>query len=567
MLRTWRMGRAVFALMFFSAVFLSIPAAASAGAPGASAAPASSLAVLASWTPVSSHGASTTTRAAARPRITRLSRASGRPGLWVTIEGRRFGKSRGKARVTFGAVKATQYRRWNATRIVCRIPAVRAGKVLIRVRTVSGASRGKPFTVRMPAGAVTLLDTADWSMESSYWYELYSPSDKLAYYTDSDGNLGIVSVDIAQRALRIDTFDPLTLQRIGRRKSVSFAGWPLWGNFYAGPDGYFYVVIGRENPDHNDALNVVAVRRYDRTWTLLSTAYLTSGATGHGVIYPFQYMPPAMVLVGNRLVVHMAYVGYDGHQGSSPIEVDVDALTATPFYQLGGTVGATHSKQQRVAMNGTSLVVVDHGDASPRSIQMGVMANYPDSRDVSTYDLMEFNGAPGNNFTGSTLTGMVSGPSGIVVIGSSIQQPDAPNGPLGSRSEHPNVFAIWADPATGAHTVHWLTDYAPQGDDQASYPRVVQVGADRYAVLFSVRNDSGGQRMEYRLIDSAGDVLARTSFPRVFFCGISDPIRVGDRVYWVGFEPSASGYDVPRHIFGIDVSDPAAPALLSSAAL
>lgn len=93
---------------------------------------------------------------------------------------------------------------------------------------------------------------------------------------------------------------------------------------------------------------------------------------------------------------------------------------------------------------------------------------------------------------------------------------------------------------------------------------MVQVGADRYAVLFSVRN-AGSQRMEYRLIDSTGAVLASTSFPRVFFCAISDPILVGGRVYWVGFEPSAFSWGVPRYIFGIDVSDPAAPALLSGA--
>jgi len=280
-------------------------------------------------------------------------------------------------------------------------------------------------------------------------------------------------------------------------------------------------------------------------------------------------MSAHMVLVGNRLVVHMARFMYaiDGlnHQANLTFEVDVDTMTATTFEQLGGYASCSHSFQQLVAMNGTSLVMIDQGDASPRAIQMGVMADYPTQRQVSTYDLFEFNGAWGDNFTGATVTGLVSGPSGIVVVGSSIQQPNAPNGPLGSRSEHPNIYAIWADPATGAHTVHWLTDFAPQGADYASYPRVVQVGTDRYAVLFSVRNDSGGHRMEYRLIDSAGDVLASTSFPGVFFCAISDPILVRGKVYWVGFEANAWG-NVPRYIFGIDVSDPARPALLSDAA-
>ena len=93
----------------------------------------------------------------------------------------------------------------------------------------------------------------------------------------------------------------------------------------------------------------------------------------------------------------------------------------------------------------------------------------------------------------------------------------------------------------------------------------MRVGADRYAVLFSVHNDSG-YRMEYRLIDSAGTVLASTSFPGVFFCAVSNPILIGGKVYWVGIEPGSWSPPVPAYFFGIDVSDPTTPSLLSPTA-
>ena len=416
-----------------------------------------------------------------------------------------------------------------------------------------------------PLGAVMKLGTVGWTRTSSYDGWNWAKPDLLDYYADGAGSLAIVTCDPTAGALAIDTFDPSTLQRIGDTRSISLAGWPDWGGFYAGPDGFFYVLVGRENPDENDTLDVVAVRRYDRDWTLVGTAYVQGGAP-MGIYTPLAFSAPHMVLVGNRLVVHMGRLIYahEGvhHQVNLTFEVDVDTMTATTFDRFGGWPYSSHSFQQLVAMSDSGLVTIDHGDAYPRAIQMGVIADYPSKRQVSTYDLFAFNGAVGDNFTGATVTGLVSGTSGIVVVGSSIRHPDAPNGALGPADEHRNIYAIWADPATGAHAVRWLTDFAPQGADEALEPRVVQVGPDRFAVLFSVRGDSG-YRMEYRLIDSAGAVLASASFPGAFFCAASDPILIGGKAYWAGIAPDSWPPPVPAYLFGIDVSDPAAPFLFT----
>jgi hypothetical protein len=426
-----------------------------------------------------------------------------------------------------------------------------------------GNSLSSVTFTRPPAGAVTQLGAVDWMSTLSYGMNWAIP-DFVSYYTDSAGKLAIVNH--GEDGLTIDTFEPSTLQHIGATKSVSLAGWPDWGGFCAGSDGCFYVLIGRENPTENDNLDVVALRRYDRNWVLLGTAYVKGGVSQgvKGIYSPFSYSAAHMVLTGNRLVVDMGRLIYaiEGvhHQVNLTFEVDVDTMTATTFEQLGGYAYSSHSFQQLVAMNGTSLVMIDHGDAYPRAIQMGVMADYPAKRNVFTYDLFEFNGAIGDNFTGATVTGLVSGPSGIVVVGNSIQHPNAPNGTLGSNDEHRNIYAIWADPATGAHTVRWLTDFAPQGADDALDPRVVQVGPNRHAVLFSVQNASG-YRMEYRLIDSAGTVLASKSFPGVFFGAESDPIMIGNTVYWAGVAPDSWDSSGPSYLFGIDVSDPTTPIL------
>jgi hypothetical protein len=427
---------------------------------------------------------------------------------------------------------------------------------------VGGAPRA--LAASRPAGAVMKIGGTTYLFPAGYYGGAAEASpDRQYYYTDSAGNLAIGTIDGGGH-FRIDTFNPSTRRRVGKTRYISLAGWPVWGGFYAGPDARFYVLVGRMNLHENDNLAVVAVRRYDRNWTLLGTAYVQGGADPGGIYLPFQAGAPHMVLVGNRLVVNMGRLIYARgefvhHQMSFPFEVNVDTMTTTPFYQFGVWNYVSHSFQQLVAMNGSNLIMIDHGDAYPRAITMGVIAGYPAQSRLSTYDLFDFNGKIGDNFTGATVTGLVSGPTGIVVLGNSIRQPDAPNGPLGSGNEHRNIYAISADPATGTQTVRWLTVFPPQGGDDALEPRAVQVGPDRYAVLFSVHHLSG-YRMEYRLIDSAATVLASASFPGMVFPANSDPILIGGNVYWVGFPSTGQEF---AYLFAINVSNPAKPSLIA----
>ena len=430
---------------------------------------------------------------------------------------------------------------------------------------VSATASGSPDPT-LPPGAVRQLGTIVATSSSSYADWDWANPDAAYAYKTADGNVGIVRHDDAVHTLTVDRYNNSTLERSGGTTS-SWADWPVWGGFYAGPDGYFYVLVGRDNPDEDDNLDVVAVRRYDPSWTLVGTAYLKgSAAQGpKGIYKPFSAGAAHMVLVNGRLVVHTSREMYaiDGvhHQSNLTFEVDTQTMTAKTFAELatefGGTPYSSHSFQQLVAMNGTSLITVDHGDAYPREIQLGVMADYPTSRTFALHDLMDFNGTVGSNFTGASVTDLISGPHGIVVLGNSIAQPDAPNGALGSREEHRNAFAISAA-TDGSHTRQWLTEFAPDGDTDASEVRAAQVGDDRYAVLFQVHSPTT-ESLEYRLIDSAGSILASASFPRVPYSTISQPLLVGTTLYWEG--ASVSDGDTPQtlYLYGLDVTDPAAP--------
>jgi hypothetical protein len=440
------------------------------------------------------------------------------------------------------------------------------------------SARASEATAALPYGALRQVGTVTGAPSEYQGGNWANPDPVYEYTTDEDQVLVIVKHDPNANRLTIDHYDDWTRQPIGSQQVVSLAGWPDWGGFLSGDDGFSYVLVGRENPDQNDNLPVVAVRRYDPSWNLVGTAYVDGRATQgiKGIYSPFVAGAPHMTLTSGRLVVHMSRLAYaiDGvhHQANLTFQIDTSTMAATPFERLGQYAYSSHSFQQLVSMDGdeadghgNDLVMIDHGDAYPRAIQMGVMTDYPARREVATYNLFGFNGAIGNNFTGASVTDMVTGPRDVLVLGNSIPQPNAPNGPLGNDSEHRNVFAISADPATGRHTVHWLTHFAEHGQDSAGEPRAVELSPDRYAVLFDVHNGSF-HKLEYRLMTSSGTVLASRTFPGAFFSSSSAPLVLGtgpaggSTLMWVGIPPG--GYrTTAAYLYGLFLDNPRTPVL------
>ena len=418
----------------------------------------------------------------------------------------------------------------------------------------------------MPAGALMKVATLPQTTTSSYQDWNWANPDPVNMYADASGDIAVLTHTMD--TLSITTYDPTTLSPVGTTKNISLTGWPDWGGFYAGPDGYFYVLIGKDNPNEDDNLQVVSLRRYDANWNLVGTAYVNGGASQglKGIYKPFDAGQPHMLLVGDLLVVHMSRLIYEAagihHQVNFTFEVNTGTMTATTFEQLGDYSYSSHSFQQLVAMSGPNLVLIDHGDAYPRSIQMGVMTGYPQLRTVKDYDLYLFNGQEGDNFTGASVTGLISGPEGVVVLGDALQQPNAPNGPQGSPSDHRNIFAIWADPPSGNHYVHWLTNYPANGSTEVMEPRAVQIGDDQFAVLYGLHSGAL-YGLQYDLIDSSGSVRASALFPNVFHASVSDPLVIGHTIYWIGNLPTAS-YGVTTsagYLFGLNVADPTKPTL------
>ncbi len=436
--------------------------------------------------------------------------------------------------------------------------------------TGTADTRGARAAASLPAGAVApALRHLPSPRQQAYQDEehfndwLWSTPDDAYPFRDSMGRLGVATR--RSDRLYVDTYDPATYARVGTARSISLSGWPLFGGFYAAPSGDFYVLLGKPNPTQNDALNVVSVRRYSSTWQLLGTGYVKGGASQgiKGIYRPFDAGAASMLLVGNRLVVHMARSMYNDaddpvhHQGNLTFEVAVGSMTATTFEERGQAPYASHSWRQYVARAGSSLLLLDHGDTYPRAVQLSVMADYPRTRSVRAHKVLEF--GPGF-YTGTTVDGLVTGPQGAVVIGTMTKSTE-PLDSLDPTDDPKNAFLIRVNPTTGASTRVWLTRFSSTSASRALEPRIVQVATDRFAVLFNVRAGTRDTTY-YRLVDSAGRVLAQREFAGTYFSSVSNPVRIGSKLFWIGIRPSATTSPTPGYLFALDVANPAAPSQL-----
>ncbi len=421
-----------------------------------------------------------------------------------------------------------------------------------------------------PAGAVTPVVTLDDNPQSFYNGGNWANPDVRHVHADASGRIVVVSVDGAQQEVVAETFDPATFARVDEHR-VSYDGWPEWGGYYHAPNGENFVLVGRNNPGEDPGRDVVAVRRYTADWSPAGTAFLKGGASQGivGIYEPFRAGAADMVQVGQRLVVHLPRLMFEAsdglhHQSSLTFEVDLGTMATRTFESLGSYPYSSHSFAQALTLVGDDLAILDHGDAYPRAVQVSVVRGYAQGqRDVEAHEVFGLRGAIGDNYTGVAVTGMAAGSSRAVVVGHAVPHDEPVDGVTGWNGLARNVFLVSVDTTTGDRDFTWITRLDPRGDAFADEPRIVRVGADRFVMLFTVQ-EASRKRLEYRLVDASGGVLASRTWTGKRFDSISDPALVGDTVYWVGLgsEAQSGTYRATAYLSGVNVSDPTAPQLL-----
>lgn len=296
----------------------------------------------------------------------------------------------------------------------------------------------------------------------------------------------------------------------------------LFGGFYAGSDGYYFV-FGQNNEEEDNNKEVIRIVKYDKNWIRKGSISLD----GANTIHPFAAGSLRMVQYNNLLYIrtcHKMYTTSDGlnHQANVTIEVDTDKLKIVNVNYSIMNIGAgyvSHSFNQYVAMDGDQLVAADHGDAYPRSMVAGRYDNIATGADLNSWygydsvNMLSLTGKHGENYTGATLGGLEVTDTSYMIVGSTVKQ-DANY--HSNKTANVYVATVPKDELDDSKVNYReITQYAEDGTYSASVPQLVKVSDDYYAVLweelvkdgFYYHNKDDHSIVNVAFVDGEGNVL------------------------------------------------------------
>ncbi|MEO3946551.1 hypothetical protein [Gorillibacterium sp. CAU 1737] len=343
---------------------------------------------------------------------------------------------------------------------------------------------------------------------------------------------GTISVIEASDKLTIETYD--AGYKLVGQKSLPFE-LPLFGAFYSG-EKYNYVAFGQKNKEENDEKEVIRIVRYDKSFNRIDSVSIKGGPSY--TVIPFDAGSGRMAESGNKLVFHTSrerYTSEDGLNHQSQLTIIVDTSTMKVVNDLGKFQKnhVSHSFDQYVQFDGSSHVLVDHGDAYPRSIVLhkGSGSQYTEA------DLFKIPGAIGANATGVSLGGFELSASHYIVAMNSVDHSKVKSYTsyelVGLDLDQRDILLalLPRNSMTGAKTVT-LARYVGS-DKTTSIPKLVKLTDDKLMVLWQEFDREGRiGSLKYVYVNGEGTALGAIQTAPYFALSDCNPVLSGDKVVW-----------------------------------
>jgi len=293
--------------------------------------------------------------------------------------------------------------------------------------------------------------------------------------------LSAVYDDTGNRII-VDTYD--SVFKHAETKKIPFEG-DIFGCFYSG-DHYNYIAFGNGNRAESNSKEVVRIVKYDKSFNRIDAVSIKNCYT----VIPFDFAGPDMIEYGDTLVLHMSrlrYLSSDGFNHQSQLTIIVDTKTMTLIN--GDDIGqyqdnhVSHSFNQFVRADGDTHVLIDHGDAYPRSVALnkygaadGWRSNYQGYTEI---DLLKIPGRAGDNYTGVSVGGFEISKNSYITAINSI------NFNVGKNTERDAVILSLPKNNLNERAVKTtkLTNYTGK-NKSASVPYLVKVSDDEFVVLW-----------------------------------------------------------------------------------
>ncbi len=363
-----------------------------------------------------------------------------------------------------------------------------------------GLAVGSAATAVDSLAATKQCDTYDGDNSGDQDYSVWSTTVKSYLNVCDDGSLMRVQSGAVDEGLLVEYYD--SSYNFKRKQIVSDGMLPIFGGFYA-YGSYYYVISGQNNFDESDSVEVYRITKYDQSWNVVGY----DGLYGANTYIPFDAGSARMTASGDYLLARTCHEMYmdDGynHQANVTIEFNMNTAKITDSYTgvMNSKYGyVSHSFNQFIRTDGTSVVGVDHGDAHPRSV---CLLKYNTDFTTGSFTpgyytpcsgatMLPISGDTGANWTGASVGGFELSSSNYIVAGNTIDQSSQSNSTR-------NIFvSVVPRTLSSGATVRFLTNYA-EGEDSVSTPHLVKLGDDLFMVMWTREN-----KVYYTEIDGNG---------------------------------------------------------------
>ena len=291
---------------------------------------------------------------------------------------------------------------------------------------------------------------------------------------------------------------------------------PMFGGFYIGTDGYYYIAWGRENLDEKDENEVIRVVKYDSSFKRLGSAKIYGANTNT----PFKSGSLRMAQQGNFLYVRTAHRMYknekgQNHQANMTFEIETSSMELLDIQSEVSNLSegyVSHSFDQYILVDDKgNIVTLDHGDSHPRAVVLGVYGTVAGNTDFSRggfkyNEILPIKGADTSNASGVALGALDYSAASYIVAGSSVAQDNSWS--VDNEYKGRNIFVSIVDRTDISKSkLFWYTSYKPEDDVFASVPQMVKVSDSAFLLLWNeidASTQKANGKYHYLLIDDKG---------------------------------------------------------------
>lgn len=336
-------------------------------------------------------------------------------------------------------------------------------------------------TVQNTSGSGSQIRTVSVDTATNRWGTV-----PYSYIYEDNDKIIVVDANTTSGTVKIDTYDLFTRKLEGTKTITNELS--IFGGFFSG-EKYNYIMFGQNNSEENNSKEVVRVVKYDKAFNKISSLSVTGGECN--TVAPFDSASASFAENGSELTIHTGrkrYTTSDGlnHQSQLTFLIDTDTMQLKEEVKTFQNNHVSHSFNQKALYDNGVQILVDHGDAYPRTIVLNKrVGSY-----YSDIDLFNIPGSIGANCTGVSLGGFEISENNYLVAINSIDHSKVSaytsfdmEGLV--RDERDVIVLVSAKDNTSTGNVKQIkfTDYVNQ-NKLASTPYLVKISDNRFAVLW-----------------------------------------------------------------------------------